>query len=73
MASWAVPITVDWVRAPPKSPAVVPLSKANSLPKAMAVSRLTTPKKKAIRRYSAPCFLREEKNWGASWNLIYLS
>ena len=64
IASAAVPITVDSVKAPARRPAAVPMSYPRSLDAVKALSRQVTHSTTVIASWGSASFFRPRKNWG---------
>src|SRR6266540_2808234 len=64
IASAAVPMTVDFVKAPARRPAAVPMSYSRSLDAAKALSRQLTHRTTVTASCGSASFFRPRKNWG---------
>src|SRR5881397_2095936 len=64
IASPAVPMTVDSVNAPARSPAVVPMSYPRSFAAVKALTRHVTHRTTVTASCGSASFLRPRKNWG---------
>ena len=60
----AVPMTVDSVKAPARSPAAVPQSYPMIFAATTVVTRLTTHRTSVSSAWDAAFFLSPRKNWG---------
>ena len=64
MASLAVPMTVDSVKAPASRPAAVPMSYPRSFAAKKAPSRQVTHRTTVIASWGRASFFNPRKNWG---------